>query len=633
MKTRNPFANTTCPNTTAGHSGTACAPRLLPLLLLLALPAVVQAGFTFTTNNGAITITYPSCLAGAVTIPSMTNGYPVTGIGDGAFEDCRRLTSVTIPASVTSIGDEAFDGCSSLTSVTIGTNVTIGASFTSMGQYAFGDCPSLTSVTLGTNLTDIGDYTFYNCTSLTTVTIPNSVISIGELAFQGCYGLTNVTIGTSVTSIGEMAFYQCDSLTNVTIPASVTNIGFIAFIDCTSLTAITVDTNNPAFSSVGGVLFNQSQTTLLQCPQGKAGSYTIPDSVTNIGDAAFIGCYNLTSVTIPNSVTSIEGQAFASCTRLISVKIGTNVTSIGDEAFSYCSSLTNVTIPGSVTNILVAFRGSSSLNAIAVDTNNPAYSSAAGVLFNKSRTTLVEYPGGIAGGYTIPSSVTNIGYDAFIGCTNLTSVTIGSSVTSIGDFAFDGCTSLQAVWFRGNAPDLGPSVFSYTSATVYYLPGTTGWNPQVQANGASFGVRTNQFGFTITGNSNLGIVVQACTNLANPAWSQVGTNTLTGGSSYFSDPHWTNYTRRCYCLCGLAFAGLPALLWNPQAQTVGVRTNRFGFTITGTSSLVIVVEVCTNLANPAWYPVGTNTLTGGSSYFSDPAWANYPGRFYRLRLP
>jgi hypothetical protein len=88
---------------------------------------------------------------------------------------------------------------------------------------------------------------------------------------------------------------------------------------------------------------------------------------------------------------------------------------------------------------------------------------------------------------------------------------------------------------------------------------------------------------------------------------------------------------------GSTFGGRPMVLWNPQVQTsdasFGVRTNRFGFTITGTSGLVIVVEACTNLANFTWSPLGTNTLTGGSSYFSDPQWTNYPARFYRLRSP
>jgi hypothetical protein len=88
---------------------------------------------------------------------------------------------------------------------------------------------------------------------------------------------------------------------------------------------------------------------------------------------------------------------------------------------------------------------------------------------------------------------------------------------------------------------------------------------------------------------------------------------------------------------GMWFGGLPAVLWNPQAQTrdasFGVRTNQFGFNITGSSNLVIVVEACTDLANPVWQPFQTNTLTGGSAYFSDPQWTNYPARFYRLRSP
>ena len=112
-----------------------------------------------------------------------------------------------------------------------------------------------------------------------------------------------------------------------------------------------MDALNSAYSSVDGVLFNKSQTTLIQYPGGKAGSYTIPNSVTSIGFAAFAGCTSLTSVTIPNSVTSIGGYAFSGCTSLTSVTIPNSVTSIGDATFSGCTSLTSVTIPNSVTSI------------------------------------------------------------------------------------------------------------------------------------------------------------------------------------------------------------------------------------------------------------------------------------------
>ena len=85
------------------------------------------------------------------------------------------------------------------------------------------------------------------------------------------------------------------------------------------------------------------------------------------------------------------------------------------------------------------------------------------------------------------------------------------------------------------------------------------------------------------------------------------------------------------------FGGLPAVLWNPQVRTAdisfGVRTNRFGFNITGTTNIPIVVDACTNLTNPAWSPLQNCTLTNGSLYFSDPGWTNYPARLYRIRWP
>ena len=180
----------------------------------------------------------------------------------------------------------------------------------------------------GNSVTNIGDYAFYGCGSLTGVTIPDSVTSIGYGAFYNCTGLTNVMFGNSVTSIGDYAFYGC-----------------------TSLTAITVDALNPVYSSVDGVLFNQSTNTLIQCPEGKAGSYTIPDSVTNIEDYAFFWCTSLTSVMIGNSVTGIGVSAFDTCTSLTSITIPDSVISLGVSAFSDCFSLTSVYFTGNAPSI------------------------------------------------------------------------------------------------------------------------------------------------------------------------------------------------------------------------------------------------------------------------------------------
>jgi hypothetical protein len=125
-------------------------------------------------------------------------------------------------------------------------------------------------------------------------------------------------------------------------------------------------------------------------------------------------------------------------------------------------------------------------------------------------------------------------------------------------------TSLTGVYFQGSAPIVASSAFfGDYNATVYYLPGTTGWytpfggrptalwflpNPLILNNSPSFGVQTNEFGFIISWATNIPVVVEACTDLANHNWSPVSTNPLTGGSSYFSDPQWTNYPTRLYRL-------------------------------------------------------------------------------------
>ena len=173
----------------------------------------------------------------------------------------------------------------------------------------------------GLPVTSIGSWAFRDCTSLTSVTIGNSVTSIGEVAFYGCSRLPSITIPDSVTSIGDYAFYSCGSLTIITIPDSVTSIGNYAFEYCDSLTSITVDASNQSYKSVDGNLYTKDGKTLIQYAIGKSEtSFTIPDSVTSIGNYAFYGCSSLTSITIPDSVTSIGTYAFYACSGLKSIK-------------------------------------------------------------------------------------------------------------------------------------------------------------------------------------------------------------------------------------------------------------------------------------------------------------------------
>ena len=352
----------------------------------------------------------------------------------------------------------------------------------------------------------------FGFSGLSNISIPDSITNIEGSAFEGCSNLTSVIIPGSVTGIGCYAFWSCTSLTNLMIGKGVTNIGGAAFSKCTQLAAITVDTLNSAFSSVDGVLVSSGKSALIAFPSGKGQTYSTLDSVTSIGDYAFWSCARLTNITIGNSVTNIGRQSFAECTGLVSATLGSNVATIGGLAFNDCSSLTSVSIPDSVSSI------------------------GSGLA-----------PAGGAFGF----------------CTALTKVTVGKSITNIGDYAFVFCHSLASLYFRGNSPNQGAQVFWSDNATVYYLPGTTGWGP--------------------------------------------------------------------------TFGGLPAVLWNPQAQTgdasFGVRQNRFGFNITGTAGIPIVVEASADLAARLWVPLQSCMLTNGLIYFSDPQWANYASRFYRIRSP
>ena len=395
-------------------------------------------GWGITTANIPASVTYNSAT------------YSVTSIGGRAFYGCSSLTSVTIPNSVTSIGNNAFYYCTGLTSVTIPNSVT------SIGGSAFEVCSGLTSVTIGNSVTSIGDGAFYNCTGLTSVTIGNSVTSIGKWAFYKCTGLTSIEIPNSVTSIGDNAFYKCTGLTSVTIPNSVTSIGDDVFAYCSGF---------PVIDNI-----RYADTYLIEAVDKTLSTYTIKDGTKWIGESAFYGCSDLTSVTIPNSVTSIGSFAFVACTSLTSLTIPNSVTSIGIYAFEYCPSLTSVTIPNSVTSIGdSAFLDCTGLTSIIVENGNSFYDSrnnCNAIIETATNTLIVGCMNTI-----IPNSVTSIGSRAFCGCSGLTSVTIPNSVTYIGWFAFAYCTGLTSVTIEAETPPtLGSDVFYYTNNCPIYVP-------------------------------------------------------------------------------------------------------------------------------------------------------------------
>jgi len=374
--------------------------------------------------NKAVTelVHFPQGKTGAYTIPST-----ITAIDWRFFHGCSKLTSLTIPASLTSM-DGSFYSCTSLTSITVDQanrnfasadgvlfnktmtelvwyphgktgSYTIPGTITSIKQSAFTDRTKLTSITIPNSVTSIGEYAFSGCTSLTSITIPNNITNIGENTFSGCTSLASITIPNSVTAIGANAFTGCTSLTSINIPGSVRSIGDSAFSGCARLNSINVNQDNVSYASADGVLFDKDITVLIHFPQGKTGSYTIPDAVNRVKDYALADRNGLTSIVIPASLMDIGRNAFFDC--------------IG-------------------------------LTSITVDENNMIYASADGVLFDKEKNELIRFPRGKTGRYTIPDTVVIIGDNAFYGSPGLTSVTIPNSVTNIGysAFASTGLTSL-----------------------------------------------------------------------------------------------------------------------------------------------------------------------------------------------
>ena len=414
----------------------------------------------------------------------------------------KAETAYVVPAGVNTIEKNAFARSTALTQVTLPEGVT------RVEEQAFMECQALTTVNLPNSLAYIGYSVFSGCSELTTVNLPNSLARIENSVFANCSALAQITLPESLTYIGNSAFSYCTSLTQVTIPARVDTIGDYAFSNCNALTGMTVLAIRPplvwenTFFGIGNDMPVYVPATALGNYQAAEVwkefanlqsfdlseftvnnlIYTVTSATTNTVKLTGYETAPTNVLDIPATinyagkeyhVTGIGNNAFSNCGALTTVNIAEGVNNIGEFVFEHCDALTTVNIPASLTSIGVyTFNGCGALTHINVDEMNTAYSSENGVLFNKNKTTLLQYPAGKPEtAYAVPASVTTIEEGAFFSCTALTQITLPDGLTSIGAGAFYSCTALTEMNIPEGVTSIGAEAFySCTALTEINIP-------------------------------------------------------------------------------------------------------------------------------------------------------------------
>lgn len=574
-------------------------------------------------------------LGGDVVIPEEIDGMPVTTIDRDAFAHITGLTSVKIPTNVTAIYDSAFSGCTGLSTVNLSANLT------TLYAGVFGYCTGLTNITVSPDNPALSSSNgiLYDKAGTTLVQFPGGiggsiviaegVTRIASDAFPGSTAMTDIIFPETLTEIGSWAFSDCNGLTNVMLPASLSNLASGVFGHCANLTAIGVAESNAAYSSSNGILFNKSQTMLVQYPGGLEGGYAVPASITNISPSAFAGCAGLTAVTLPNSLEGIGSYAFSCCTGLTTVIIPDTIASMEGGTFYGCAGLTNIFLNEGITNIgSGAFSGCSSLENVLIPDSVTRL--AWGAFQYCSELTNIALGSGIV---TIESRV-------FYECINLRDIFIPASTTNLWNAAFDYSHGLTNITVAADNPvysSIGGVVFNKAHSSLLHFPGGFEGRYVVPEGVQSIGDYAFDQSLNLTcvelpaTISYFGrYAFSHCTNLTgicfNGAPPGLGTQTF-----LFSSNVVMYYRAENAAEWGTTFADHPTAIW-PEFSMAEIQPAGFVCEVVASDGQEVVVETCLDLSAGEWTPVSTNVVSGGSLEFIVPDWAADPSRFYRVTL-
>lgn len=431
-------------------------------------------------------------LSGCTNLTSVTfeSVSTVGYIYEYAFLSCTSLTDITIPNSVTFINFSVFQNCSDLSHITLPTN----ANFTLLSFNLFNNCTSLTSVSLPTSVTSIGNTTFDGCSALQQIDISN-VTDLGTFIFQNCSNLTNVVLNNTLTSISQYMFYNCTGLTNFTIPTSVTKLGDGCFsgsgVSNTFVNSL-LSRTPPLDLTSSSIFQNCTNITNLSIPSG-----------VTFGEYFLNSCSNLTNVSFTGTSTvAISSYMIRECVKLTSVQFGSaQLVSIGLQSFYNCTLLSNISLGSSLTSIgSEAFRLCTSLTSI-----------------------------------TIPDSVTSIAGNVFITCSSLTSINIPSSITSIPDYFVYQCYNLtNIINFANITGTIGTAAFAATQLSNSFAQNVLNTFTTSQLGNAIFDSCTLVTSVTIPASYTvMSDYFSGCSNLTSITFSNIGNITSIQNRAFY----------------------------------------------------------------------------------------------------